>query len=57
MRSDNENPTPWSILLGSHGYGMTPEMETAWARVFLLAGLMGGVFASWVVVDVLRSLS
>lgn len=35
-------PSPWAILLGRHAYGMDPESETAWCRVFLIAGAFGG---------------
>lgn len=35
-------PNLFTILLGIHGYGMSPEAETAWCRVYLMLGLMGG---------------
>ena len=33
-------PTLFSILLGRRGWSITPEGETAWARVFLLGVLV-----------------
>jgi hypothetical protein len=32
---------PWTILTG-HQYGMSPELETQWARAFLIFGLLAG---------------
>lgn len=40
---DPDHPDVLSILLGRHGYGMSPELETQWARAFLLNGLALGI--------------
>lgn len=37
-------PTLFAIILGKHGYAMSPELETAWCRFFLFAGVMFGFF-------------
>jgi len=34
------------VLLGRHGYSLTPEEETGWTRVCLLIGFIGGVAAA-----------
>lgn len=35
-------PTIFQILLGRHGYSLTPELETSWCRFCLLVGLVAG---------------
>ena len=44
-------PYPWEILLGRHGYGMTPEMETGWSRVFVLYSLLFGALCGFSCAD------
>jgi hypothetical protein len=41
--SESEGPNVFSILLGRHTYGMTPEYETAWCRISLLLGFALGL--------------
>lgn len=41
-----DHPSIFDLLLGRHAYGMGPETETAWCRVFLLWGFINGMFFS-----------
>lgn len=46
---------PWDLLIGGsrHPYGVSPENETAWCRLFLLYGMILGAIITGVINSVL----
>lgn len=45
---DEDYPRIDHVLRGVHGYGMSPEMETAWCRTLLVLGLLAGFLGGFV---------
>jgi hypothetical protein len=48
---NDDNPSVFQILRGTHPYSMEPDTETAWCRLCLVIGLLLGVVIGGYVVN------
>jgi hypothetical protein len=50
----DDRPSLFDLLLGRHGYSMTPELETSWCRACVALGWVVGLATALLISEWMR---